>query len=270
VVLGGTLSLGQVLAVGRESLPVMLGTLAVALLGTWLIGRLLGVRGDARTLIGVGTGICGASAIAAVTAVLKPNGSHVAYAMGTIFTFNVVAVLAFPAIGYLTGMSPQAFGLWAGTAVNDTSSVLATAYSFSAAAGTYALVVKLTRTLALIPIVLVLAVVKACRDARADAAGESERRLWRRLPWTRLVPWFLIGFVVTSALATSGVLPAAAGHLLTVAGTFMITTALAGIGLSIDVRELRAAGGRPLALGGLLWILVAASSIGLQTLTATR
>jgi uncharacterized integral membrane protein (TIGR00698 family) len=267
VVLGATLSLREVAAVGLGSLPVMLGTLAIALLGAWLLGRLLGVRGDARILIGVGTGICGASAIAATTAVLKPERAQVAYAIGTIFTFNVVAVLLFPALGHAWGMSPQAFGLWAGTAVNDTSSVVAAAYSFSPAAGPYAVVVKLTRTLTLIPIVLALALWRARRDARATAAPGERRPGWVSLPWRKVVPFFLVGFVLASAVDTVGLVPAAWHPALTDVGTFLITTALAGIGLSMRWADIRGAGVRPLLLGGMLWVLVAASSLGLQAAT---
>jgi uncharacterized integral membrane protein (TIGR00698 family) len=273
VLLGATLSLHQVASVGLSSLPVMLGTLAVALTGAWLLGRLLGVRGDAAVLIGVGTGICGASAIAATTAVLRPKQSQVAYAIGTIFTFNVAAVLLFPALGHLWHLSPHAFGLWAGTAVNDTSSVVAAAYSFSAAAGPYAVVVKLCRSLMLVPIVLTLALWRARRqrtEALADgtAEGPGDGRP-ARLPWRRILPLFLVGFVAASVLDTVGLVPLAWHPALTQAGTFLITTALAGIGLSLRAADIRGAGVRPLLLGGLLWVLVAASSLGLQALTHT-
>lgn len=268
VVLGATLSFNQIVTVGLGSLPVMLGTLVVALAGAWVVGRLLGVRGDTRILIGVGTAICGASAIAAATAVLRPKGTHVAYAIGTIVTFNVVAVLTFPAIGHLLGMTPQSFGLWAGTAINDTSSVVAAGYSFSSDAGPNAVVIKLTRTLTLIPIVIALALLKAHRDARMTTENEGNTGFsWRALPWTKLIPLFLIGFIAAAALGTIGVIPTASHPGITQAGTFMITMALAGIGLSLDVKELRAAGRRPLLLGAILWILVAASSLGLQALT---
>lgn len=269
IVLGATLSLTQVVTVGLGSLPVMLGTLAVALVGAWLVGGLLGVRGDTRTLIGVGTAICGASAIAAASAVLKPKGIHVAYAIGTIFTFNVVAVLTFPAIGHLLGMAPESFGIWAGTAINDTSSVVAAGYSYSPDAGPYALVIKLTRSLAIVPVVMVLALVKARRDARKATGQKGAGLRLRALPWTKIVPLFLVGFVAASALDTVGAVPAAWHPALGAVGTFMITTALAGIGLTLDLRQLRATGPRPLLLGAVLWILVAASSIGLQALTGT-
>jgi uncharacterized integral membrane protein (TIGR00698 family) len=263
VVLGTGLSLSQVLRVGGGSLPVMLGTLTVALGGAWLLGRWLGVRGDTRTLIGVGTGICGASAIAATTAVLRPKQADVAYAIGTIFTFNIAAVLLFPPLGHLLGMDPHAFGLWAGTAINDTSSVVAASFAYGGDAGSYGIVVKLTRTLALIPVVIVLAVLKARREARQAGSGF---RL-HALPWRRIIPLFLLGFLAAAALNSLGVVPGSWHSALSAVGTFLITTALAGIGLSLRLADMRRAGPRPLLLGGLLWVAVAATSIGLQALT---
>ena len=261
VVLGTGLSLSQVVKVGGDSLPVMLGTLAVALGGAWLLGRLLGVRGDTQILIGVGTGICGASAIAATTAVIKAKESQVAYAIGTIFTFNIAAVLLFPPIGHLLGMGPHAFGLWSGTAINDTSSVVAASYAYGDDAGTYGIVVKLTRTLMLIPIVLALAAIRSRRESAATGLPA--------MPWRRIVPLFLIGFLLAAGLDTLGVIPASWHGALAALGTFLITTALAGIGLAMRLADLRKAGHRPLLLGALLWIAVALSSLGLQALTGT-
>jgi uncharacterized integral membrane protein (TIGR00698 family) len=276
VLLGATLSLRQVATVGLHSLPVMLGTLATALGGAWLLGRLLGVRGDTQILIGVGTGICGASAIAATTAVIKPKQSEVAYAIGTIFAFNIAAVLLFPALGHAWHLDPHAFGLWAGTAVNDTSSVVAAAFSFSPAAGPYAVVVKLSRTLTLIPIVIALAVWRARHPVTttgttgaAEQPAEQRPTSWRQMPWRKIVPMFLVGFVLTSLLDTVGLIPASWHIAITQTSTFLITTALAGIGLSMRLSDIRGAGIRPLLLGGLLWVLVATSSLGLQALTHT-
>lgn len=271
VVLGATLSLRQVVEVGGSSLPVMLGTLAVALLGAYGLGRLLDVRGDAQLLIGVGTAICGASAIAATQAVIRAKESQVAYAIGTIFTFNIVAVLAFPQLGHLMGLDPHAFGLWAGTAINDTSSVVAAGYAYGGDAGPYSVVVKLTRSLMLIPIVMVLAFWVARRQARAaahDSPGTAGPGL-RTLPWTRIVPLFLVGFVLASGLTSVGIVPGSWHPALTSTGTFLITTALAGIGLSMRLADVRRAGVRPLLLGAGLWILVGASSLGIQALTGT-
>ncbi|WP_344112348.1 YeiH family protein [Kribbella alba] len=260
VVLGTGLSLQQVVRVGGGSLPVMLGTLAIALGGAWLFGRLLGVRGDTQTLIGIGTAICGASAIAAASAAIGAKRSSVAYALATIFTFNVVAVLLFPPLGHLLGMSPDAFGLWAGTAINDTSSVVAAGYAYSQQAGDQALVVKLTRSLMLVPIVLGLVILKSRREARSSSAGG------RKLSWRRMVPLFLIGFIAAAALRSAGLVPAGWQAGLSLAGTVLITAALVAIGLSLRPAELRQAGPRPLLLGAVLWICVAASSLLLQGL----
>ncbi|MCD2189045.1 YeiH family protein [Actinomycetospora soli] len=263
VVLGATLSLTQVAAVGLSSLPVMLGTLVVALGGAWLLGRLLGIERDTTLLVGVGTAICGASAIAATQSVLRARESTVAYAIGTIFVFNIAAVLAFPPIGHLLGLDPHAFGLWAGTAINDTSSVVAAGYAYGGDAGPYSVVVKLTRSLMIIPVVMAVAFLVARRGGAAPAPGR------RPLPWTRLVPLFLVGFVVASALTTVGVVPTSWHPAVTAVGTFLITTALAGIGLSMRLADLRRAGVRPLLLGGCLWVLVAASSLGIQAIAVS-
>ncbi|MEO6087729.1 MAG: putative sulfate exporter family transporter, partial [Umezawaea sp.] len=182
------------------------------------------------------------------TAVIKPRQAHVAYALGTIFACNIAAVLLFPPIGHLLGLSPHAFGLWAGTAINDTSSVVAAGYAYGGDAGEYALVVKLTRTLMLIPIIAFLAL----------------RTASPALPWRRIVPPFLLAFAAAVVLGSTGLVPPALPAL----GPFLITTALAGIGLSLRPDDLRRAGHRPLLLGVLLWLAVAASSLGLQALTS--
>ena len=283
VVLGTGLSLQQVVKVGSSSLPVMLGTLAVALGGAWLFGRLLKVRGDTQILIGVGTAICGGSAIAAATAAIGAKRSSVAYSLATIFTFNVVAVLAFPPLGHLLGLSPEAFGLWAGTAINDTSSVVAAGYAYSQQAGDQALVVKLTRSLMLIPIVLGLVILKSRRPASPTAPGTAATAALgttagatlgtaatkKKLPWRRMIPLFLVGFIVAAGLRSAGLVPTAWQSGLSLTGTFLITSALVAIGLSVRPRELREGGIRPVLLGAILWLSVAASSLGLQLLTGS-
>jgi uncharacterized integral membrane protein (TIGR00698 family) len=255
VLLGSALSLRQVAHVGASSLPVMLGTLAVCLALAYLLGRWLGIGRDLRTLIGVGTGICGASAIAAVSPVIRARSADVAYAISTIFLFNLVAVLAFPPLGHLLGLSQHDFGLFAGTAVNDTSSVVAAASTYGSSATDYAVVVKLTRTLMIIPICLGLA-------ALTHTGERDDGGLLRRV--TRLVPWFLVGFIVLAALNSLGWVPSAAHAPLRDASVFLITLALAAIGLRTDVAGLRRAGSRPLLLGLLLWVAVAVTSLVLQ------
>jgi uncharacterized integral membrane protein (TIGR00698 family) len=275
VLLGTQLSIAEAARVGAASLPVMLGTLAVCLGAAWLYGRLLGVPRDLRTLIGVGTGICGGSAIAAVSPVIEAASTDVAYAISTIFLFNIAAVLVFPVIGHAIGMSQQSFGLFAGTAVNDTSSVVATASTYGAAAASHAVVVKLVRTLMIIPISLGLAALTARRHRPAlepGAAAVPPTRMPARMsPWrvVRLVPWFLIGFVVAAALNSAGAIPAGAHGPVQHVSVFLVAVALSAIGLSTDVAALRKAGPKPLLLGALLWVTVAVASLGLQLLTGT-
>jgi uncharacterized integral membrane protein (TIGR00698 family) len=258
VVLGLRLSLRQVLAVGVSSLPVMLGTLAACLVVARLVGRRLRIDRDLQALIGCGTGICGASAIAAVAPAIGAASADVAYAVSTIFVFNIAAVLVFPLLGHALGLSQHAFGLFAGTAVNDTSSVVAAASAYGPAAVDHAVVVKLVRTLMIIPIVLVLAALTGRRGATTA----------RKRPVLRLVPWFLVGFLVMAALDSTGAVPAGADAPIATVSTFLISTALAGIGLSTDVRALRRTGHRPLLLGAILWVTVTVVSLGVQAVTA--
>ena len=277
VILGTQLSIGAAARAGLASLPVMLGTLAVCLGAAFLYGRAIGVVGDLRTLIGVGTGICGASAIAAVSPVIEAAGTDIGYAVSTIFLFNIAAVLTFPLLGHALGMSQHSFGLFAGTAVNDTSSVVATASTYGSSATEYAVVVKLVRTLMIIPICVGLAwltdrkkAAAAVPSAAVPAGGvpAGGRRMSPRRV-LRLVPWFLIGFVVAALANTVGLVPAAAHGALSNVSLFFVAVALSAIGLSTDVRALRRAGAKPLLLGLLLWITVAGTSLGLQALTGT-
>ena len=264
VALGTQLSLRQVAEVGVSSLPVMLGTLAICLAAAYLLGHALKVDSDLRTLIGVGTGICGASAIAAVTPVIRARNATVSYAVSTIFLFNVAAVLVFPHLGYLLRLDQHHFGLFAGTAVNDTSSVVAAATSYGEEAANYAVVVKLTRTLMIIPICLVLAAIVGRRQRVGTGRDGPARRVMAAI---RLVPWFLVAFLGAAAVNSAGWVSAARQAQLHVLATFLITVALTAIGLSTDVEGIRRAGVRPLLLGLILWVVVAVSSLVLILLT---
>ncbi len=264
VLLGFGLSLGQVLTTGAQSLPVLLGSLAGSLGMAWFAGRLLGLPNDLRTLIGVGTAICGASAIAATDAVIDADEADVSYAIATIFTFNVVAVLLYPSLGHAFGFSQHAFGLWAGTAINDLSSVVAASTTYGHTAAAYGVIVKLTRTLAIIPIALFLAGRRGrCRTGAPGAASA------KRGDFRHILPLFIVVFVLAVALNTIGLVPAGLHHPLSDVSLWMITAALGAIGLSTDIGHIRRAGLRPLALGAILWLTVGLVSLGLQAMTGT-
>ncbi len=282
IMLGFGLSLSQVIHTGVESLPVLLGSLAIVGALAWLVGRWLGIRRDANLLIGVGTAICGASAIAATNAVIDADDADVSYAIATIFLFNVIAVLSYPSIGHALGLSQHAFGLWAGTAINDTSSVVAASDIYGHAAVTFAVVVKLTRTLAIVPICVAVAwwwnrhPTPTAGDAPAgnapagDApAGDAPADGTSRLPLRRIFPVFILAFIAAVLVNSIGLVPDAWHHDLADLATWMITAALAAIGLSTRFRDIRTAGFRPILLGGILWAGVGLGSLGLQAATGT-
>jgi uncharacterized integral membrane protein (TIGR00698 family) len=264
VVLGTALSFRQVITTGSSSVPTMIGSLAIALVGAALIGRFMGIGRDLRTLIGVGTAICGASAIAATDAVISATEADVSYSIATIFTFNIAAVLTFPSLGHLLGMTPHGFGQWAGTAINDMSSVVAAGSVFGHGATSTAIVVKLTRTLMIIPITLVISF---WRSRQGPIGSDEAPRRSLRAHVLGTFPVFIGWFLLAVSLNTVGLVPQGWHPSLSILAQFMIATALAAIGLSTKVADIRRAGMRPLALGGVLWVLVGAASLCLQSLS---
>ena len=257
VLLGFEMQMGRVLAVGQQSLLLILVTLAVAFGTVIVAGRGLRIAPKLTALIGAGTAICGGSAIAAASSAIDADEQDVSFSISTIFLFNVLAVFLFPPVGRLLGLSDTGFGLWAGTAINDTSSVVAASYSFSDAAGSLATVVKLTRGLMIVPVTLALAVIFA---RRGEGPG--------RFSLVKVFPWFVLGFVLAAVLRTVGAVPDAAARWLVWLGKFLIIAAMAAIGLNTNARLFAKAGPRALALGGITWFAVMASSLAIQYLSA--
>ena len=255
IALGFGLSIDQVAKTGLESLSVTLVTMTVAFFAAWGLGRALKVHDKLKLLIGVGTAICGGSAIAAVTPIIKPDEHDTAFAISTIFLFNVVAVLLFPLLGHVLHLSDLGFGLWAGTAINDTSSVVAAGYSFSKTAGDYATIVKLTRATLIIPICLGLACIVAWREKRKGSTDFSLRKIF---------PWFILWFLVASLIRTAGLVPAAIQPMIHTLAEFLIIVALTAIGLSANLRKMASTGPRPILLGLGVWAAVAISSLLVQ------
>lgn len=258
VLLGFGIDLPGLWSVGRASAGVMIVTLAVGLIGGLMLGRVLRVDSRSGLLIAVGTSICGASAIAAIAPIVAAEAGEIAYAISTIFLYNVIAVFLFPFFGHVMHMSDTSFGIWAGTAVNDTSSVVAAGYSFSQTAGIIATIVKLARTVMIIPVSLGVAAAVAWR-ARGHGALRQERR-----GIAHAIPWFIFAFVIAAAVDSAALLPHAVTSSLAEFGSFLIVVALAAVGLSVDVRAFGSAGIRPIALGAAIWGLVALTSLIVQ------
>lgn len=261
IFLGASLSLSQVLITGLESLYVMIFTLSAAFLSAFIFGKLLNIPGNLKSLIGVGTAVCGGSAIAAISPIIEADDMEIAYSISTIFLFNLMAIFIFPAMGHLLNFSDKAFGLWAGTAINDTSSVVAAGYSYSSAAGDYATIVKLTRTTMIIPISLVFTFITAMRKKK-EAQGSKVNYSFRKV-----FPWFVLGFLGASLLNTFGILGSSLASNISSLGKFMIIMALSAIGLNSDFRKMKKTGLKPIFLGLIVWFNVAAVSLIVQFIT---
>ena len=255
ILLGFEMNLYTVLTVGQQSLLIIFSTLATAFATAFFIGKLLKIDSNTTTLIGVGTAICGGSAIAATAPVIKAHDKEVAFSISTIFLFNIIAVFIFPALGHILNLSDNGFGMWAGTAINDTSSVVAAAYSYSHPAGDYATIVKLTRALMIIPITIFLAFF--CTKINKQETDYNVGKIF---------PWFILWFVVASIICTTNILPSYIAKGLTSLGKFSITLAMVAIGLNTNLKHLLKNGIRPILLGLCCWIAVAITSLIIQHL----
>lgn len=261
ILLGFGMNLFDVFRVGAHSLLIMVFTLAAAFITAYLVGKALKLHGNVPILIGVGTAICGGSAIAAAAPVIKATDKEMAFSISTIFLFNVAAVFIFPALGHLMGMDDMNFGMWAGTAINDTSSVVAAGYAYSDAAGDYATIVKLTRTLMIVPITLVLAFWVTGKAKKEGGSGKGDYSI------KKIFPWFILGFLGASILVTavSGLTDSTAMpkvfDFLTEAGKYFIIMAMTAIGLNTKINELVKNGVRPIVLGLCCWFAVAVVSL---------
>ena len=282
ILLGFGLNLAQIAAVGAESLPIILTTIATALIVGYVLYRVLRMDSAIATLIAVGSSICGGSAIAATAPVIRAKDEQVAQAISVIFLFNVVAALIFPTLGQALGMSNEGFGLFAGTAVNDTSSVTAAAAAWDGMhPGSNALddatIVKLTRTLAIIPITLVLGIVMARKESADESASNaqaaSEPSSTRRkgplgnFSLKRAFPMFILFFLVASLITTIAVAAGADAAVfapLKTLSKFFIVMAMADIGLNTDLVKLVKSGAKPLLMGLICWICIAAASLAMQ------
>lgn len=257
ILLGLSLNITTILNVGKMSLTVMIFTLLTCFGGGYFIGKALGLNWKLSNLISAGTGICGGSAIAAIAPTIDADDNDVAYAMSATFLFDMAMIVLFPIMGQAMGMTDQAFGIWAGTAVNDTSSVVATGYAFSEGAGDFATMVKLTRTLAIIPTVITFAFVQL-RLKRKEALANSKNgsELKANFNIAKIFPWFILGFLAMSIVASVFPIPAAVVSGTKSASKFLMVCALAAIGLNTSFSSMKKAGIRPMIHGFIISALV--------------
>ena len=257
ILLGLSLNITTILHVGKLSLTVMVFTLLTCFGGGYFIGKALGLNWKLSNLISAGTGICGGSAIAAISSTIDADDNDVAYAMSATFLFDMAMIVLFPIMGRALGMTDEAFGIWAGTAVNDTSSVVATGYAFSEGAGDFATMVKLTRTLSIIPTVIVFAFVHLrLKKKEALANSENSEELKANFSIAKIFPWFILGFLAMSIVASLFPIPKVAVDVTKDASKFLMVSALAAIGLNTSFSSMKKAGIRPMLHGFIISALV--------------
>lgn len=264
ILLGASLSIGTILQVGKMSLVVMVFTLLTCFGGGFLVGKALKLNWKLSNLISAGTGICGGSAIAAIAPVIEADDKDIAYAMSATFLFDMVMIVAFPFMGRALGLSDMAYGLWAGTAVNDTSSVVAASYAFSEAAGDFATMVKLTRTLSIIPTVIIFSLINVRMKRKTLAAAGQTAVVKKSVNIWKLLPWFIVAFLLMAVLNSVGLIPETLSLLMKDVSKFLMVAALAAIGLNTDFLEMKKSGINPMIHGFIISALVVIVAIGVE------
>ncbi len=272
ILLGFGLNLSVVIYTGKQSLPIIIVTISMSLLIAFVLQKFMKVDRKIATLVGIGSSVCGGSAIAAAAPVIDADDEEVAQAIAVIFFFNVIAAILFPQLGSLLGFSAESgesFGVFAGTAINDTSSVTAAAstwdsiHNLGSATLDKAVTVKLTRTLAIIPITLVLGFSRL-RSERKENITSKE------ISWKKVFPTFIIYFVLASVITT--VLTSFVGIDISffdpvkALSKFFIVIAMAAIGLNTNLIKLIKTGGKPIIMGFCCWIGITLMSLLMQSL----
>lgn len=256
VLLGFGLNLSEIIVVGKSSLLIILSTISTALIIAFAAAKVLNIDSDIATLVGVGSSICGGSAIAATAPVINAKDEDIATSISVIFLFNIIAALIFPTLGVKLGMTHTGFGMWAGTAINDTSSVVAASGTWSTmfnddTALNYATIVKLTRTLAIIPITLVLGIIKS-KDSK------------EKVNPLKAFPTFILFFLLASIITTLLPLPETFLSNMKFLSKFFIIMAMSAIGLNTDIKKLISQGGKAIVEGALCWIGIICVSLLMQ------
>lgn len=267
VLLGFGMDLNVVLETGKQSLPIIVCTITISLVVAFLLNKVVKMPSKVATLIGVGSSICGGSAIAATAPVIDADEEEVAQSISVIFLFNVLAALLFPSFGQLIGFdttSGEAFGIFAGTAVNDMSSVTATAstwdgmFNLGTATLDKAVTVKMTRTLAIIPITLVLALIRTKKEKNSGAGQVNLKKIF---------PFFILFFIAASVITTIAVSRGVSAEVfdpLKTLSKFMIVMAMAAIGMNTNIVKLVKSGAKPILLGFCCWVSITGVSLLLQ------
>ena len=258
ILLGASLSVNVIMDVGKKTFFVMIFTFAMCFGGGYFIRKLFKLNWKLSNLISAGTGICGGSAVAAIAPVIDADDKDIAFAMSSTFLFDMVMIALYPLMGVALGMNDTAYGIWAGTSVNDTASVVASGYAFSDAAGDLATMVKLTRTIAIIPTVLVFAYI-GIRVKRKEMQAVSGGQ---KVNMMKIIPWFIGFFLLLAILNSACCIPGNVSATMKTVSKFLMVSALAAIGLSTSIVDFKKAGLAPMFYGVTIDTLVTLTALG--------
>ncbi len=261
VLLGFGLSFSQIINLGMNSIIIVVLSVSLGILFTLYLAKLLGLEGNIPLLVGVGTGICGATAIATTGPVIKAKEEEIAYAVNTIFAFNVLAVMVYPFIGLALSIPDHYFGIWAGAAIHDTSSVVAAGYAYSDQAGDASVVVKLIRTLMLVPVALIISIyfsLKAKKNQNTNQQGEV--KISKIFPY-KIFPYFILIFAAAATFNTFFPLPETFISATNFTAKFIILMVMASVGLGTDFKKIKSVGVRPLIVGLTASIMIGGISL---------
>lgn len=269
VLLGFGMNLGVIFQTGKQSLPIIICTITISLIIAWILHKILKVPANTSILVGVGSSICGGSAIAATAPVIDADDDEIAQSIAVIFFFNVLAAIFFPILGKAIGfdtMHGDAFGIFAGTAINDTSSVTAAAstwdsmWKLGSETLNKAVTVKLTRTLAIIPITLGLSLIRAGQSTKHR---NQTTKFSLKSAFPTFILYFVIAAIITTVCLHMGVSERVFQPFKEIS-KFMIIMAMAAIGLNSNVIQLIKTGGKPIAVGASCWCGITIVSLIMQ------
>lgn len=257
ILLGLQITAQEVVAVGGAGLAVIALTLVGTFLFTTWLGRVLGVDRKLTELIAAGTSICGASAVLATNAVTQAHDEDVAYAVACVTVFGSIAMFLYPLLPAFLHLEPRAYGLWSGASIHEIAQVIGAAFQKGEEAGQFATIAKLARVMLLAPTVIALGVI-ATRRAAQNRQGRHST-----IP---PLPWFVLGFVALAGVNSVVTIPAEMRSVVVLLTMFLMSMALAAMGLETDIAKLTTKGIRPFMLGLAAFVFIAALSLMLVTI----
>ena len=255
ILLGLQLTITQVIEVGGRGIGIIAATLLATFAFTQWMGRLLGVDRKLAQLIAAGTSICGASAVIATNTVTNAPDEDVAYAVACVTVFGSVAMFAYPMLPGLLHLDPHTFGLWSGASIHEIAQVVAASFQDGQQAGEFGTIAKLSRVMLLAPVVITLGLMANRTATETGSAGANSAR--------PPMPWFVLGFIALVGVNSVISIPAEAKVWIVAVTTFLLSVALAAMGLETDIRKLAAKGLRPALLGALAFLFIASFSLAL-------